>query len=382
VSGVSQYLSRFKSQGRAMKLRWWSWGPVILVLLLITLVALLGGAAAAEYGCPSCKDTVDQNIAWLRGNDSGTGEPSNEILPGLNMPQKSRVGVWKEPVSGFAGEGQEQKPPAQSSAASEGSPARSQESKKMLVPVEDLSGAEILLDVSNNGTEHIEGSLVIPYITFEQSPGAFKPVSEVARILGDAGISRQDNLVIYSQCSSCGAGPWEATYIYWMMRSLGHEKVRVLDGNVEDWKAAGLAFSQESAILPKKTYEPEFTDEFIASYNYVKDASENGTARLVDVRDALAYAQDHLPKADSMPYKAVLQDNRIKNEEDLKTTTFKGFNKDDWVVVYTNSGQTAALVWFALEMVGFESKVYSLEDWAKNEAARGNNQSQEMRIDG
>jgi thiosulfate/3-mercaptopyruvate sulfurtransferase len=376
---ASQYLSRFKVQGREMKLIWWSLGTVILVLLMISL---LGGAKAAEYGCPACQDTEDSNIAWLRGNDSGTGETSNEILPGLNMPQKSRVGIWKEPVSGFPGEGQEQRPPAQSSAATEGSQARSQESKKMLVPAEELSGREVLLDVSDNGTEHIEGSLAIPYTTFEQSQGLFKPVSEVARILGDAGISRHDDLVIYSQCSSCGAGPWEATYIYWMMRSLGHEKVRVLDGTIEDWKAAGLPFSQESAILPKKTYEPEFTDEFIASYDYVKDASENGTARLLDVRDALAYAQDHLPMADNRPYQAVLQDNRIKNEEDLKTITFKGFDKESLVVVYTKSGQLAALVWFALEMVGFESKVYSLEDWAKNEAARGNNQSQEMRIDG
>jgi thiosulfate/3-mercaptopyruvate sulfurtransferase len=365
-----------------MKLRWRSLGPVILVLLLI---AFLGGAKAAEYGCPGCQDTEDSAIKWLRGNDSGTEETSNEILPGLNMPQKSRVGVWKEPISGFAGEGQEQKPTAQSSAASEGSPARSQESKKMLVPVEELSGAEILLDVSKNGTEHIEGSLAIPYSTFEQSMGVFKSVPEVARILGDAGISRQDNLVIYSECSSCGAGPWEAAYIYWMMRLLEHENVRVLDGTMEDWKAAGLSFSNESAILSKKTYELNLADKsspFIASYDEVKDATENGTAQLVDAREELLYSEDHLRNAVNLPYKAVLQDNRIKNDEDLKMITFKGLNKDSLVVVYTNYSYFAAMVWFALEMVGFDSKVYSLEDWVLNEAARGNNQSQEMRIDG
>jgi thiosulfate/3-mercaptopyruvate sulfurtransferase len=151
-----------------------------------------------------------------------------------------------------------------------------------------------------------------------------------------------------------------------MMRSLGHEEFRVLDGTIEDWKAAGLSFSKESAILPKETYEPHLTDETIAGYDYVKDASEKGTARLVDARDPLAFDQDHLPKAESIPYEAVLQDNRIKSEDELKTTTFRGFDKDRWVVVYTNTGQMAAMVWFALEMVGFNSKVYSLEDWAKN----------------
>jgi thiosulfate/3-mercaptopyruvate sulfurtransferase len=351
-------------------------------IILVLLIALLGGAKAGEYGCPSCQDSEYSAAAWLRGNDSGSDETSNEILPGLNMPQKLRVGTWKELASGFSGYGQEQERLVRSPAASARSLKRSQESKRMIVPVEELSGAEILLDVSKNSTEHIEGSLAVPYSAFEQSAGMFKPVSEVARILGDAGISRHDSLVIYSQCSSCGAGPWEAAYIYWMMRSLGHEKVRVLDGTIEDWKAAGIPFSKESAILPKKTYEPQLTDEFMACYDYVKDASWNGTAKLVDARDALAFDQDHLPKAESIPYEAVLQDNRIKSEDELKTTTFRGFDKDSWVVVYTNTGQLAAMVWFALEMVGFDSKVYSLEDWAKNGAGRVNNQSQEMRIDG
>jgi thiosulfate/3-mercaptopyruvate sulfurtransferase len=365
---------------RAMKLRWWYLGPAILVLL----IALLGGAVAAEYGCAACQDTVDSNVLWLRGNGSGTAETSNEILPGLNMPQKSRVGVWKEPVSEFAKEGQEQKAPAQSSTLSAGVPARSQESERMLAAADELSGAEILLDVSKNGTEHIEGSLAIPYSTFEQSIGTFKPVSEVAGILGDAGISRQDDLVIYSDCSSCGAGPWEATYIYWMMRSLGHDRVRVLDGTKEDWKAAGLHFSEESIILPKKSYDPAPTNESMADYASVKDASENGTAWLVDARDAQLFGQEHLQMALSIPYKAVLQDERIKNEEDLKTITFKclASDKNKPVVVYTNYSQFAAMVWFALQMVGFEAKVYSLENWEKNEAARGINQSQGMSLDG
>jgi thiosulfate/3-mercaptopyruvate sulfurtransferase len=364
-----------KDQGRAMKPGCW----IILVLLPI---ALLGGAKAGEYGCPSCQEAGRSAAAWLNGDDSGTAETSKEILPSLKLPKRSGVGVRKEPPSGSAGDGQEQTTPVRSPAAPAGSPKRSQESKRMLVPAEELSGAEILLDVSKDAAEHIEGSLAVPYSAFEQSAGMFKPVSEVARILGDAGISRHDNLVIYSRCSSCGAGPWEAAYVYWMMRSLGHERVRVLDGTVEDWKAAGIPFSRESAHLPKKTYVPQLNDEFMASYDYVKGASQKGTARLVDARDALAYSQDHLPKAVSIPYEAVLRDNMIKSEDELKTTTFRGLDRDSRVVVYTNTGQLAAMVWFALEMVGFESKVYSLEDWAKNEAKRGNNQSQEMRMDG
>jgi len=69
--------------------------------------------------------------------------------------------------------------------------------------------------------------------------GNLRSIEEISQILGAAGISNEDCIIVYGECMPCGGGPAPATLVYWMMKSLGHEKVKVLDGTVKDWAAAG-----------------------------------------------------------------------------------------------------------------------------------------------
>ncbi len=111
--------------------------------------------------------------------------------------------------------------------------------KEMLVPLDEVSGSEVLLDVSESANEHIPGAVAVSYEEFILDGGTLKSLPEIAEILGKAGISQDDSLVIYGECMPCGGGPAPSTYIYWMMKSLGHKNVRVMDGTVDDWKASG-----------------------------------------------------------------------------------------------------------------------------------------------
>ena len=64
-------------------------------------------------------------------------------------------------------------------------------------------------------------------------------------LLGEAGISNNDSLLISGECLPCGGGPSPAVFSYWVLKYLGHEKVRVLDGSIDDWAAAGLKYQQQ-----------------------------------------------------------------------------------------------------------------------------------------
>ena len=129
---------------------------------------------------------------------------------------------------------------------------RSDKSRRMLASMNDISISDILVDVSDNASRHIKGSIVLPYTEFDVVPGIPKTPSEIAQVLGNAGISRNDSVVLYGECLPCGGGPSLATYVYWIMKSMGHENVRVLDGNVEDWAAAGRETTNESGIRPER----------------------------------------------------------------------------------------------------------------------------------
>jgi thiosulfate/3-mercaptopyruvate sulfurtransferase len=222
------------------------------------------------------------------------------------------------------------------------------------------------LDVSENSCTHIAGSVVIPYMEFDVQAGVLKPVSEISQILGDAGISREDSVVIYGECLPCGGGPSVATYIYWMMKGLGHERVMVLDGTAEDWAASGRATTKDAKILPGKIYTPAETTNYTATYEFVKSKQ----AQIVDARTLQEFGSGSIPGSISIPYASVLSGKRIKGEDQLNKV-FMALDKDQPVVVFTNTGMKASVVWFALKMKGYDARLYNYRDWMANQELKG-----------
>ncbi|HOG98386.1 MAG TPA: rhodanese-like domain-containing protein, partial [Methanothrix soehngenii] len=239
---------------------------------------------------------------------------------------------------------------------------RSLKAREMLLPLDGVDDADILLDVSENSSLHIEGSIYIPYMEFFLQPGILKPADEVASILGEAGISREDSVVIYGECLPCGGGPSVATYVYWMMKSLGHEKAKVLDGTAEDWATAGWATSGSAAVLPRKEYIPLMNLNYTATFDLVK----SGQVQIIDARTPPEFAMGTIPGSISMPYESVLADKKITGEDRLDMV-FMVLNKNQPVVVFTNTGMKGSVVWFALEMMGYDARLYSYQDWMANQ---------------
>ena len=71
---------------------------------------------------------------------------------------------------------------------------------------------DIVLDISPSARKYIEGAVNIDYARFLGNDGQLKPVLEMAKLLGDAGISHNDSIVIAGECLPCGGGPSPATF--------------------------------------------------------------------------------------------------------------------------------------------------------------------------
>jgi thiosulfate/3-mercaptopyruvate sulfurtransferase len=238
---------------------------------------------------------------------------------------------------------------------------RSDEFKHVLASISDVSSSDLLLDISENSTRHIQDSIVIPYTDFMIN-GGLKPVPDIAQILGDAGISRNDSIVIYGECLPCGGGPAPATYVYFMMKCLGQENVRVLDGTVKDWAASGLPTTNESKISPHSHYIPMFNPDLIASYDYVK----SGKAEIVDARYFLEFNASTIPGAINIQSDMILYNGSFQNETALKEV-FDVIAKDKPVVVFSNNAIKASVVWFVLKMRDYDAKLYTWRDWLANQ---------------
>jgi thiosulfate/3-mercaptopyruvate sulfurtransferase len=242
---------------------------------------------------------------------------------------------------------------------------RSEMAKRMLVSIDEAGGSAIYLDISEQATEHIPGSIAISYDKFLNGTD-LRGEAELDVLLGDAGISRNDSVIIYGECMPCGGGPAPATFVYWIMRSLGHENVRVLDGTINDWVSSGRSAVSDTVTLPAKTYVSQITSDFAANYDYVN----SGRAQIVDARTVQEFGNSSIPGAINMPYESVLLNDRLLDESKLKQV-FAILNEGQPVVAYTNTGIKASVVWFALTMLGYDAKLYSYENyWINQELLR------------
>ncbi|MBN1235517.1 MAG: sulfurtransferase [Methanotrichaceae archaeon] len=354
------------------------------ILAVLALLVLANTAYGGEAYCDACKGDSGWSGTAKLDEIGNPNAGKDEVMPGLSTAQKNRVGVWKQPLAGFnesnaAQESNSQQENVQENNASEkqmamktvpskpvedsASIVRSPKAMSMLVPIDGVSGSAVLLDISENATEHIQGSIAISYTDFLSGTDV-RSEAELAEMLGDAGISQEDPVIIYGECMPCGGGPAPATFVYWILRSLGQENVRVLDGTVGNWSSAGKPIATETLILPAKTYTSQINANFTADYNYVL----SGSAQIVDARTTREFGEGSIPGAINIPYESVIINGKIRDEAKLERV-FAFLNKNRPVVVYTNTGLKGSVVWFGLTLMGYDARLYSYENYYYNQVA-------------
>ena len=352
--------------------------PVLLFILSLSLILLAGSASAGtETGefCPTCPDWTNLD-GWLEKMAAYEEDMKNVQQNGLqNELNNNEVNIkTAEPEIGlnasqnpsfstaYMGNSSNNSASNRISNSTASALSRSHEFIGAIASPDSIFPDEVVLDISPSAAAYIEGAVNLNYDLFFSEGGEIVPVPEMARLLGDAGISSNDSLLIAGECLPCGGGPSPAFFTYWALKYLGHEKVRVLDGTIEDWKAAGLNISNISATRPKAEYIPHIRPELLATYEYVV----TGGAQIVDARPANAYELGSIPGAINMPYENVLVNDSMMPKEMLNEH-FLDLDKNRSVVVYTNIGVEAALLWFALNESGYDARLYTWRDWLENQ---------------
>ncbi len=327
---------------------------VILMFFALFISPALAGTETGEF-CPTCPDWTDLD-GWLAKKAAYEQEQQQKAQP--QSQERSSSGPRRSPRTSIRL--QSRLPTIHSQAMTLRCVAAALQ-RRWYLP-QGSTPEEVVLDISPSAAKYIEGSVNLNYEGFLGEGGQFKSVSEIAGLLGEAGISGNDSLVITGECLPCGGGPSPAVFTYWLLKYLGHENVRVLDGSIDDWAAAGLNTSDKSASRPKTNYTPNLKPELLATYDFVV----NGGAQIVDARPARDFGIASIPGAINIPYENVVENERIKSEENLQKA-FAEIDKEKPVVVYSNVGIEASLVWFALTLSGYDARLYSWRDWLENQ---------------
>ena len=198
--------------------------------------------------------------------------------------------------------------------------------------------------------------------------------------LGRLGVSHDTELVI------CGDPIQLATYSYWVLRMMGHHRVRVLNGGKALSSRLGLPVSLDPSPCLANSHQLGPIDQLTrASREDVLGLLGSESAAIVDLRSdeeylglrvAPSHSPDHgaeargrIPGANHLFYQLLLApDGRFLGRDALgERFRAAGVGLDKPVVFYCRLGHRASLGWFCLsELLGFESaRVYdgSWTEW-------------------
>lgn len=189
----------------------------------------------------------------------------------------------------------------------------------------------------------------------------------LSRLLQQAGVDENTTVVLYG-----GNNNWFAAYAYWLLRYLGFDSVKLLNGGRKKWELEGRELVTEVPQFSPTNFR--VTGPVRGELRAFRDEvlQKLGKVNLVDVRSPEEYrgerlAPDHLPQeqaqvpghipgAKNIPWsKAVEEDGTFRSPEELaKLYTEQGVTKDRGTIAYCRIGERSAHTWFVLhELLGY-----------------------------
>jgi thiosulfate/3-mercaptopyruvate sulfurtransferase len=256
------------------------------------------------------------------------------------------------------------------------------------------SNAIVLVDATNSPTafqnyqqSHLKGALFVDVntqladIKEDVSLGGRHPlptVEQFSKTLTDLGITPETWVVVYDDKNGANA----SARFWWMLRSIGHEKVQVLSGGIQAAIQAGFPTSSAVEVANQvesypvqhwqwPTIDLQGMDEMIQKEQFVViDVRES--ARFKGETEPIDWVAGHIPGATNIPFTANLDaEGFFLSPDELKTKYQKAFENTpaENRVVHCGSGFTACHTLLAMAIADLPlPKLYvgSWSEWSRN----------------
>ena len=262
-----------------------------------------------------------------------------------------------------------------------------------LISVSDLltlRNSILLLDVrqgaADYGAGHLPGAIhadLNRHLSTASDPGhdparggrhPLPPVARFAAQVGAWGIAPDTEVVAYDASGGSNA----AARLWWMLRALGHEHVRILDGGLQAALGAGMILtSEKAAIEPASPYPAKLWHLPQMDADGVEALRRDPSRKLLDVRSAERWRGDsepfdpvagHIPGSLNLAWNDNLTpDGRFKSPQVLRAqyeALLEGVPSDR-LTVHCGSGVTACHTLLALETAGLPGAALYVGSWSE-----------------
>ncbi len=224
----------------------------------------------------------------------------------------------------------------------------------------------------------------IPSAVFFDIDAITDPASDLPHMLPDPktfgaeasrlGLSRTQPIVVYDS-----VGLFSAARVWWSLRAMGATDVRVLDGGLPAWTAAGQPLESATPGPADAAFEPLFDASAVASLADIERATGGGgdDSQLLDARGGARFRGEapeprpgltsgHMPGAYNLPFDQITDANGfIRPDAELRQLIMAaGIDLDRPIITTCGSGVTAAALTLVLSILDIPSKLYD-GSWAE-----------------
>ena len=191
----------------------------------------------------------------------------------------------------------------------------------------------------------------------------------LAELLARSGVGPDTTVVLYG-----GNNNWFATYAYWLLRYLGFDRVKLMDGGRKKWELEerelvteepSVARADPGALAPVRPELRAYRDDVLGHIG-------GGGKSMVNVRSPAEFSGEvlapphlpqeqaqvpgHIPGAANVPWAtAAREDGSFKSDDEL-TEIYGGVGvtPDTDVIAYCRIGERSSHTWFVLhELLGY-----------------------------
>ncbi|MFZ0625543.1 MAG: sulfurtransferase [Acidimicrobiia bacterium] len=219
--------------------------------------------------------------------------------------------------------------------------------------------------------EHIPGAVFVDLDNDLSAPHGdgrhpLPSAPDFTKTLGRLGITPDDEVVVYDD-----VGGAVAARMWWMLRSIGHDHVSLLDGGMRAWRESGLDVETSDVLPTPTTYPPAATFRWVLGHDQLAHRT------IVDVRAPERYRGDrepvdpkagHIPGALNLPMAGNLgEDGRFLSEGQLNA---RFASLPDDVVFSCGSGVNACHSALAMNLAGRpmpDVYIGSFSDWSRRD---------------
>lgn len=155
--------------------------------------------------------------------------------------------------------------------------------------------------------EHITGACFFDHADFSVKDASYMftilPHDELCQAMGKAGIAASSEVVVYtSGVLACATRAW------WVLRYAGHHNVRVLNGGLDAWKAAGGAVESGVNQYPPTAFVGTSRPQMFVNKDDVQQALQDERVKTVYTLDLNSYGGKYITGTTCTPARQLMPD--------------------------------------------------------------------------